>query len=108
MVSVHFEPSALFFILFTWHFLAPALAGIVNRTIDDGYGDSDTRRLVTYLPNTSSVWQDATCSGCSIRPDTSRAFKGTYTAATYNPGLSSMSITMKFNGQSISCFSSLW
>ena len=98
MVALRSEPGALFLILFLWNFQL-VLAGIVNRTIDDGFGDSDTLRKVTYLPTTSSVWQNASCTGCSIRPDTSRAFKGTYTAATYNPQLGSMSITMKFNGK---------
>lgn len=98
MVALRSEPGALFLILFLWH-LPLVLAGIVNRTIDDGFGDSDTLRKVTYLPTTASVWQDASCTGCAIRPDISRAFKGTYTAATYNPQLGSMSITMKFNGK---------
>ncbi|KIM48570.1 hypothetical protein M413DRAFT_437782 [Hebeloma cylindrosporum] len=103
MVALRSEPGALFLIFFIWN-LQLVLAGIVNRTIDDAFGDSSTLRQVAYLPTTLNVWQDLTCSGCLIRPDTSRAFKGTYTAATYSPQLGSMSITMKFNGTAIYVF----
>ena len=92
------EPGALFLIPLLWN-LPLVLTRIVNRTIDDQFGDSDTLQRATYLPTTSTVWQDQSCSGCLIQPDISRAFKGTYTAATYNPQLGSMNITMKFNGK---------
>ena len=89
---------SLFLVLHLWS-LPLVLAGIVNRTIDDGFGDSVTLQKVTYLPTTSNVWQNQLCTGCAIQPDISRAFMGTYTAATYHPALGSMSITMKFNGK---------
>ena len=75
---------------------------VVNRTIDDSFGDSQTGQLVIYQPPTSNVWQDETCLGCAIRPDVDQAFKHTYTAATYNPGLGNMNITMQFNGEHLS------
>jgi len=97
-LCIHSEPGALFLILFLWN-LPLALAGIVNRTIDDRFGDSVTFQRVTYLPTTSTVWQDRSCRKCLIQLDISRAFKGTYAAATYNPQLGPVSITMKFNGK---------
>ena len=78
------------------------LAGIANRTIDDGFGDSVTLQKVTYFPTVSNVWQNASqcVNTCYIQPNITRAFEGTYTAATYNPHLlESMSITMTFNGK---------
>ena len=97
MVALRSKPGALFLILHLWN-LPLVLAGIVNRTIDDGFGDSVTFRKVTYFPTTSNVWQNASCTVCAIRPDITRAFNGTYTAATSNPQLP-ISITMKFNGK---------
>ncbi|KAF9014181.1 hypothetical protein BDQ17DRAFT_1419087 [Cyathus striatus] len=76
------------------------LAGIVNHTIDDTYGDSQTLQLPTYLPAVD-VWADQTCGGCAIQPATSKAFKNTYTAATYHPGLQNISISMDFEGTAI-------
>ena len=98
MVALRSQSGSLFLVRFLWN-LQLVLAGIVNRTIDDGFGDSDTLRQVTYFP-TSYAWQNATCNAfeCLIRPDVSKAFKGTYTAATYFPP-GSISITMKFNGK---------
>ena len=99
MVTLLSEPGALFLIFHLWG-LPIVLAGIVNRTIDDGLGDSDTLQKVTYFPTTSNVWQNASCTTiCAIQPDISKAFKETYTAATYSPQLDYMSITMKFNGK---------
>ncbi|RDB27678.1 hypothetical protein Hypma_003230 [Hypsizygus marmoreus] len=98
--------------LFSRGFLFPLLslyalrAGAVatNRTIDDTIGDSVTGSRPVYLPATVGVWEDATCSRCSVNPDQSRAFKGTWTAATYNPGLGSMSIELPFQGTAIYVF----
>ena len=97
MVALSSQSGSPFLIPFLWN-LQLVLAGIVNRTIDDGFGDSDTLRPVTYFP-TSYAWQNATCKaiGC-LSPDVSKAFNGTYTAATYFPP-GSISITMKFNGK---------
>lgn len=80
----------------------PIRAGIVNRTIDDGLGDSDSGKLPIYLP-ANGTWDDQTCLGCAIQPDTSKAFDRTYTAATYNPDLGSVSIELDFQGLSLSC-----
>ena len=106
MVDLRSKPGALFFILHLRN-LPLVLAGIVNRTIDDGDGDSDTLQKVTYFPTILNVWQNASCAGCAIQPNITMAFKETYTAATYNPQIiESMSIKMKFNGKWISCLSS--
>ena len=77
------------------------LAGIVNRTINEKLGDLNTLWQVTYLLTTLNVWHNVTCRGlgCLVHLDTSRAFKGTYTTATYNPQLGFISITMKFNSK---------
>ncbi|KIK58833.1 hypothetical protein GYMLUDRAFT_60564 [Collybiopsis luxurians FD-317 M1] len=74
------------------------LCQAVNRSIDDTLGDSVTGQRPLFLPSTLGVWEDNTCKECALQPPTSNAFKGTYTAATYNPGLKNMSITFEFTG----------
>lgn len=95
-------PGALLLLLLFGFGPLFVIAGIVNRTIDDTFGDSQTGLGVAYLPTTAGVWKDELCVDCAIKPDTSQTFKGTYTAATYAPSLNRISITMKFNGALIS------
>ncbi|EDR06466.1 uncharacterized protein LACBIDRAFT_294668 [Laccaria bicolor S238N-H82] len=73
-------------------------AVIVNATIDDQLGDSVTHRLVNYYPS-QNAWNKQSCGACSILPDTSQVFDGTYTAATYLVGDPTMEINMQFNGR---------
>ncbi|KAJ7456582.1 hypothetical protein FB451DRAFT_1098704 [Mycena latifolia] len=86
-------------------FLAECLFGVLsyaastNRTIDDTDGDSVTGAVPTYTP--SSSFAGPSCSGCAIQPSTDDAFDGTWSAATYNSGLGSMSISMDFTGIAI-------
>ena len=100
MVFLRLPPGAVPLLVVAWLLSSPVDAGIVNRTIDDSFGDSQTGQLVTYSPSTG-VWDDETCVGCAINPDVSQTFKGTYTAATYNPGLGSMGISMQFSGECV-------
>ncbi|KIK58834.1 hypothetical protein GYMLUDRAFT_245909 [Collybiopsis luxurians FD-317 M1] len=76
----------------------------VNRSIDDTLGDSVTGQRPLFLPSISGVWEDNTCKGCALQPPTSNAFDGTYTAATYNPGLNNISITFEFTGTAVYVF----
>jgi len=71
----------------------------VNRTIDDQLGDSVTGLLPIYSP-TRDVWDTQACIKCTAKVDVSQAFMGTYLAATYSPDLTSMGISMQFNGSS--------
>ncbi|KIK61852.1 hypothetical protein GYMLUDRAFT_165570 [Collybiopsis luxurians FD-317 M1] len=75
----------------------------VNRSIDDTLGDSVTGQRPSYLP-TTGVWEDDLCKTCALQPPASSAFAGTYTAATYNPGLKNISITFEFTGTAIYVF----
>jgi hypothetical protein len=70
---------------------------IVNRTIDDWFGDSETGTRPVFLP-TGNTWKDEQCTDCAINPDTGKAFQGTYTAATFGKGNDPISITMDFEG----------
>ncbi|KAF8891353.1 hypothetical protein BD779DRAFT_198887 [Infundibulicybe gibba] len=78
-----------------------------NRTIDDTNGDSVTGARPTYLPAaddlTPSPWADASCTGCRIQPDPSRAHDGTWTAATFHPGMN-ISINFGFQGTAVYVF----
>ncbi|KAF9484774.1 hypothetical protein BDN70DRAFT_928029 [Pholiota conissans] len=97
--------SGVFWLGTAWAFLPCILAAEVNRTIDDSLGDSQTGLKVVYLPGLNHGWNDQTCIGCAIRPDTSKAFDRTYTGATYHPDRDfSMNITMQFNGTAIYVF----
>lgn len=92
-------PGALILTLLYLAFLFErSMAVIVNRTIDDVFGDSETQRRPVFLPATPGVWKDQRCSDCAIRPDTNRAFRGTYTSATYAPEIGPVNVTMEFNG----------
>ncbi|KAF5388974.1 hypothetical protein D9757_005067 [Collybiopsis confluens] len=84
--------------------LQPVFTVGVNRSIDDTLGDSVTGQRPTFLPSTSGVWEDNTCSGCALIPDISDAFARTYTAATYNPNLKNISISFDFTGTAIWIF----
>ena len=91
-------PVALVYSLFTIY-LQTVAAALVNRTIDDQFGDSVTGVVPVYSP-VKGAWNDQTCGGCAIKADVSRAFMQTYSAATYNPSLISMGINIHFSGSS--------
>lgn len=74
------------------------VVGAVNRTIDDTQGDSESGSRPVYVPATG-FWEDATCRGCAIQPDPAQAFKGTWTAGTYNPTIPEVSISLSFTGE---------
>ncbi|KAK7681917.1 hypothetical protein QCA50_014879 [Cerrena zonata] len=69
-----------------------------NRTIDDTIGDLVTGAKPIYVPSTIGVWKDATCVGCAINPDTTKAFRGTWNAATYNRDIPEVSVQFSFTG----------
>lgn len=92
-------PGALTFFLLYPLIATNVNATLVNRTIDDTLGDSVTLSHPKYRPDTSGVWEGADCTGCAIQPDKAFASNGTWTAATYNPGLGSMSVELEFTGE---------
>lgn len=79
-------------------FLQASVAIESNRTIDDTIGDSVTGRIPTYLPS-AGVWEKTDCTGCVLQPDRVMAFNGTWTTATYDPNLKSMSAELAFKGK---------
>ncbi|RXW12972.1 hypothetical protein EST38_g12881 [Candolleomyces aberdarensis] len=95
--------SALVALLWAYLYL-PALAVLVNRTIDDTAGDSVTGAKPIFFPADRGLWKDQTCIDCLINPDVRLVFGNTYTAATYIPELGKMSISMRFNGTAIYVF----
>lgn len=72
-----------------------------NRTIDDSLGDSVTGIRPSYFP-TTGIWQtqEDCAHRCSIQPDITQAFDGTYTAGSSfpSPGSHPISITLEFSG----------
>ncbi|KAF5373814.1 hypothetical protein D9758_000975 [Tetrapyrgos nigripes] len=77
---------------------------ISNRTIDDTFGDSVSHRTPVFLSETLAVWDDRSCSGCAIQPDKALAFNGTWTAATYSPGVGTISVMFNFTGIALYIF----
>ncbi|KAK7681913.1 hypothetical protein QCA50_014875 [Cerrena zonata] len=77
------------------HFVA--CQGTTNRTIDDTIGDLITGTRPVYIPPTG-VWKDVTCVDCAINPDTTKAFRGSWNAATYNPSIPEVSVQFSFTG----------
>ncbi|TFK22986.1 hypothetical protein FA15DRAFT_495642 [Coprinopsis marcescibilis] len=93
------------FIIFLhfFHLFQTTFGAIVNRTIDDTFGDNETRELPRYLPNRNR-WNDADCSGCSLRPDTDEAFRNTFMESTYSPSTGPVGIELRFEGIAIYIF----
>ena len=84
-------------LLFTLVTLSSAV--LVNRTIDDQFGDPITSTYPVYSP--VGDWQQgATCSDCAITPDVSKAFDGTWHDSTFYPGSTPKSVSVTFNGAS--------
>ncbi|KIL63984.1 hypothetical protein M378DRAFT_163687 [Amanita muscaria Koide BX008] len=79
-------------------------AVLVNRTIDSNKGDPATGFVPIYQPQNESPWADQTCSGCFIQPDITKAYDGTWKAATYHPQLLDVNITLRFTGVAIWVF----
>ena len=74
-----------------------ASAILVNRTIDDQFGDPTTGTYPTYSP--ADGWQPgAGCSVCAVRPDVFKAFDGTWRDTTYHPGDAPRTVTVTFSG----------
>ena len=71
-----------------------ASAILVNRTIDDQFGDPTTGTYPTYSP--ADGWQPgAGCSVCAVRPE---ALDGTWRDTTYHPGDAPRTVTVTFSG----------
>ncbi|KIL67139.1 hypothetical protein M378DRAFT_74229 [Amanita muscaria Koide BX008] len=75
---------------------------LVNQTIDSNKGDPVTGFVPIYQPQ--GPWADQTCSGCYIQPDTTKAFDGTWNAATYHPELQNVNFTLRFTGVAVWVF----
>ncbi|KAF8326944.1 hypothetical protein F5887DRAFT_1192482 [Amanita rubescens] len=89
-------------------------ARFVNISIDDTYGDLATGQKPIYWPSASGVYSawyySAKCGtdGCGLVSNTSLAFNGTWTAASYDPTspykTTGLNITLSFTGISIWVF----
>ena len=83
----------------------PGSAFLVNRTIDDKFGDSISQVAPLYLPSNVRWDQGNTCLGCLVNHtfvDVSRAFDGTWHDSTYSGiGYPEHSITFNFTGTAV-------
>ncbi|KAI0756231.1 hypothetical protein C8Q80DRAFT_1115816 [Daedaleopsis nitida] len=75
-----------------------ALAGPINRTIDDQFGDSVTGVLPQYL----GAWNRVPCSVCRAKPDPSKVYRGTWhdTTSHYTENNPS-SVSLQFTGTAV-------
>lgn len=86
-------------LLAAWLLLAAKVllirAELVNRTIDDEYGDPTGGGSVDYGPN----WEQGNdCVGCAVSPDRSQAFDGTWHDSTANGKRGARNMTITFSG----------
>ena len=68
---------------------------LANKSIDDTLGDEVTGTIPTYTPG--NVWNGANCRGCSIRPDTGKAYRGTWHETTYRYDGSTNDVSVEFS-----------
>jgi hypothetical protein len=74
-----------------------AAAGGTNRTIDDEAGDSVTGLSPQYLGTSTASWNYGPTCGCTVRPDASSCFNGSWHDATVHNG-ATVSVLLSFNG----------
>ena len=95
----HCPKCSLFYIFLVM--AAVVFAGTSTRTIDDQKGDSVTGLIPTY----SGAWNEGPeCTGCSVQPDPSQAFGGTWHDATVHPGDPIRTMTASFNGTAVTVY----
>ena len=74
------------------------LAALVNRTIDDHFGDQITGALPIYSP--ANLWQQGNgCTGCLFQADVSKAFDGTWHDSTFLVGGATRTVSVTFTGE---------
>ncbi|KAJ6582081.1 hypothetical protein B0H19DRAFT_1370229 [Mycena capillaripes] len=74
-----------------------------ERTIDDTFGDSETREHPVYTP-ANGFSLNSNCTNCVFHPDPASAFKGTWHDGSQLAGRSPVSVALSFNGIAISVF----
>ena len=85
-------------VIFLFALLDNVLAVLVNRTIDDEFGDPTAGFMPTYSPKTSWT-QGANCTPCGAQPDVRKVFNRTWHDSTYYVGEGqNRTITIPFNG----------
>lgn len=79
------------------HFLLTSALEL-NITIDDQFGDQVTQEKPVFSP--ASAWATQTCVGCAIKPDVTKMYDQTYTAAIFEPDKGTVfnAIDFQFNG----------
>ncbi|KAF8877528.1 hypothetical protein BD779DRAFT_1448442 [Infundibulicybe gibba] len=98
-------------LLLLWIFtlIGASSAVLVNRTVDDGPGDSTSGPPVQYAPEIAPpslgggvLWRSQNnCDGCDIKPVNSDAESGTWTAIGYYPSVKNATATIEFQGSAI-------
>ncbi|KAI0652612.1 hypothetical protein C8Q79DRAFT_938586 [Trametes meyenii] len=79
---------------------------LVNRTIDDAWGDSITGASPVYFPD-GGFAQGSVCRTCNISPklvDISKVFDGTWHDTTHHSGDATQVITATFTGTAVYVF----
>jgi len=105
-----FRPTYFLLLLpFVWLHYHSAQGILVNRTIDDTYGDSVTGLKPLYFPSTAGIWAHPTWQDCLLKPDPARAYNQTFSAATGgSDGRGFVSATFSFNGELETYLHSAW
>ena len=97
---MHSAPCSFFRVATIFGALHLAKALVVNRTIDDHYGDSVTGRLPVY----SGEWDyGPTCPECSVQPSLQDVFMSSWHETTSSSQYAHDTVTLLFNGKDIGC-----
>lgn len=76
-----------------------ANARLVEGYIDDTFGDALTGFKPRYYPPIPGLWQNASCTDCIIKPDSSRTNNGSWTSGGYSPSKTGpLTIELEFSG----------
>ncbi|KAL0580482.1 hypothetical protein V5O48_001552 [Marasmius crinis-equi] len=76
-------------------------ADLQQAIIDDESGDSVTKALVNY---TGGWGQGSLCNNCNLKPDTSKAYMGTWHDTTHFAGNATSGVNFEFTGVSLEVF----
>ncbi|KAI5117134.1 hypothetical protein M0805_008253 [Coniferiporia weirii] len=98
--------NALYLVVLLFVYLELSRGVLVNRTVDDQFGDSVTGVPPTYEGPSMDGWtQGSTCGTCKAQPDPYLAFQGTWHDSTWGPGdRSENMVNVFFNGSAVYVF----
>lgn len=81
-----------------------AYAALRNITIDDLYGDAETKAVPAYLPDGIGWVTGQTCAGCAFHPDQSKAYGGSWHDCTHHTYDKPKAVQFNFTGTTLTVY----